>query len=597
MTKNENGNIKYLAVPKGLAQAARRALEDRKLFDASRKITVDSARDGVCRIPIVMPASVKLGVGGGGGEREEEGGGSDQCCSEEEALRGIALQLGLRDGPEKAPYTCSIDIQVEHQCAPKKMPAGYDFGNNRELVMRQAVKSWLDKHMSPPAPPSPTLLEGVSETTTTTAAAAEKLKDELLAACPRIYALCPPLLILSKSAFSEPIWKNEALAPALTSGSAMLELYRAIVLAFGVTQLAKDGPVPLTMPMLVAEGQDSLLPNRLRSPIGFQPLYGDFGEHVGHPSPPLPPPSPPTSSSSPSMSPPSSSALSSTELPPTLWVSVKQNGIFQCWAPLYTMFSRGNVAEKLRLLRQLESEKEVIVPDESAAVDLYAGIGYFAFSYAKAGFARVLCWELNPWSAEGMRRGAQMNKWATTTLSAHKNIRGGGGGDNDGGSCSPPAEETAKMLREAGNEKPRIVIFEEDNVRARSAVSTLRHSIPPVRHVNCGLLPTAQAVWRDAVDILDPGLGGWVHVHESIADADKEQRRDEIVRAFRAAAAPWPVQLRHFRAVKSYAPGVTHYVLGLHVGPQQPLTSIRPQKHVSGSSKETTPPEMERKRC
>ena len=43
---------------------------------------------------------------------------------------------------------------------------------------------------------------------------------------------------------------------------------------------------------------------------------------------------------------------------------------------------------------------------KSVLWDLYAGIGYFAFSYAKAGVGKVLCWEINPWSVDGLRRGA-----------------------------------------------------------------------------------------------------------------------------------------------------------------------------------------------
>lgn len=35
--------------------------------------------------------------------------------------------------------------------------------------------------------------------------------------------------------------------------------------------------------------------------------------------------------------------------------------------------------------------------------DFYCGIGYFSLSYLRNG-AKVLCWELNPWSIEGFRR-------------------------------------------------------------------------------------------------------------------------------------------------------------------------------------------------
>src|SRR5690606_18256943 len=105
------------------------------------------------------------------------------------------------------------------------------------------------------------------------------------------------------------------------------------------------------------------------------------------------------------------------DLENAFWVSTKQNGIFQTWAPRYTMFSRGNITEKARILdfhrgdAGLERRKKSLAALKGLwAVDLYAGIGYFVFSYAKRGM-RVLCWEINPWSVEGLRRGALRNGW------------------------------------------------------------------------------------------------------------------------------------------------------------------------------------------
>ena len=82
------------------------------------------------------------------------------------------------------------------------------------------------------------------------------------------------------------------------------------------------------------------------------------------------------------------------------------------------MFSRGNIAEKTRILRleTLKPERLGASVEETSAVDLYAGIGYFAFSFAKAGVGTVLCWEINPWSVEGFKRGAGRNKWTVTSV-------------------------------------------------------------------------------------------------------------------------------------------------------------------------------------
>ena len=133
--------------------------------------------------------------------------------------------------------------------------------------------------------------------------------------------------------------------------------------------------------------------NILRSPVNLTPLYGDFGST----------PTPQTISNP-----------TATDFANALWVTARQNGIWQTWAPLYTMFSRGNVREKARILNL--PTLTTGLDTASAAVDLYAGIGYFAFSYRKSsqalekGIKQVLCWEINPWSVEGLRRGAEMNK-------------------------------------------------------------------------------------------------------------------------------------------------------------------------------------------
>ncbi|KAK6858721.1 S-adenosyl-L-methionine-dependent methyltransferase [Apiospora arundinis] len=84
------------------------------------------------------------------------------------------------------------------------------------------------------------------------------------------------------------------------------------------------------------------------------------------------------------------------------------------------MFRRGNIKEKARVLSFHEPTDPSLHHRAMSlgelcnkwAVDMYAGIGYFVFSYAELGM-RVLCWELNPWSVEGLRRGALANGWSS----------------------------------------------------------------------------------------------------------------------------------------------------------------------------------------
>jgi tRNA wybutosine-synthesizing protein 2 len=286
-----------------------------------------------------------------------------------------------------------------------------------------------------------------------------------------------------------------------------------------VTHIAINAPIPPVSSPAGNAGQTE--ENTLRAPLSLNPLYGDFG----------------------AFQPPCLTAFST-----AFWVSTRQHGIYQTWAPLYTMFSRGNISEKARILQLPELRAEALGcdSDETCAVDLYAGIGYFSFCYAKAGVGKVLGWELNGWSIEGFRRGAEKNKWSVRVVS--------------------PEEE----IKEIGEEK--LTVFHDNNQNAVKVIEKIRGRIPPVRHVNCGFLPSSKASWSVAVKVLDPQLGGWVHVHENIAEEDIHRRKDEITALLRelvdrAAVGTESVRCQHLQRVKSYAPGIIHCVLDINIPP------------------------------
>lgn len=223
---------------------------------------------------------------------------------------------------------------------------------------------------------------------------------------------------------------------------------------------------------------------------------------------------------------------------------------------MYTMFSRGNIREKTRLL-QLPSITSLSATSTNntiaAVVDLYAGIGYFAFSYRAAGLKPVIGFELNPWSVEGLRRGAAKNGWSVRIY------REGGGGGMDLG-------------RGKGGEVD-FHIFQLSNVNALSLVTPYLQtkSTPPIRHVNLGLLPHSRDSWRDAVQLLDRKVGGWVHAHENVGVEEIDSRRGEIEGVFREyvdelVGAERKVVVEHVERVKMYAPGVVHCVFDVKVG-------------------------------
>lgn len=301
------------------------------------------------------------------------------------------------------------------------------------------------------------------------------------------------------------------------------DLFDRVAEVLQVTHIAVNNPIP-------PEKADRDSQNVIRSPINFQPVHGDFG-----PSQCRWPPS-------------------QEEFGEAYWTTAKQNGIWQTWAPRWTMFSRGNISEKARLL-ELDSVRTAVQQGEldgrgCAAVDLYAGIGYFTFSYLKAGVSKVLCWDLNPWSIEGLTRGAKSNKWKAVTYQADVDL-----------------EDMVKQ-------DSRLLVFEESNERATERLKAMRPYLSPIRHVNCGLLPTSKGSWETAFLVIDPELGGWVHVHENFEQSSIKRLAESVRQQFQhmlenatTSGLCGNVALEGIHEVKTYAPGVWHVVLDIYVPP------------------------------
>lgn len=341
------------------------------------------------------------------------------------------------------------------------------------------------------------------------------------------YMIYPPLFLLPPTALSNLSSIFASKAQSLPKD--LSSLWSLISRELQTSHIALNAPIQAsTSEEVSVQGEGHSEANIFRSPTGFAPLYGDFG-------PALPLDRIPTT----------------TDFSSAFWCTAQQNGIFQTWAPRYTMFSRGNISEKARILglKTLTQKQLGCQPEKTSAVDLYAGIGYFAFSYAKAGVGKVLCFEINPWSVEGLRRGAKRNKWAVEVI-------------KDG-----------EAINETTNEENRLIVFQESNEHAARRIAAMKDSIPPVRHVNCGLLPSSKDSWEVAVQVLDP-TGGWIHVHENVAKKDIESRTKEVVGIFNRLVTKRyvhepdeqrRVECDHVEQVKSYAPGVMHCVLDISI--------------------------------
>lgn len=335
--------------------------------------------------------------------------------------------------------------------------------------------------------------------------------EDLSASLPRSFTIYGSMLLFPPGSFSSPSWQPFLSPPSLAG------FLSPLLAATGCTHAAVNAAIaPST-----SQGKE----NVLRSPASLLPLAGDFGpESIAAEQP------------------------REEDFEAAYWTETKQNGLMQVWAPRWTMFSARNHREKTRVLERLgEGKWKSNGEEEFAVVDLYVGIGYFALSYLKAGARCVLGWDLNGFSIEGARRGAERN----------------------GFECGKDWDGTGRV--------PRLALWREDNVLAAGRIRGLRDRLPKVRHVNCGLLPTSRGSWRTAVEVLDK-YGGWVHVHENCGveemDIKTEEVRGELERLVRENN-DWPkettVKVEEVFKVKSYAPGVVHCVLDVRIDPAYTL--------------------------
>lgn len=355
--------------------------------------------------------------------------------------------------------------------------------------------------------------------------------ESLLSHFPDSYSIYTPMLLLPHNAFNSPPWQTLLSAHPPHSPS-LTPLWKHMASALHTTHLAVNSPIPAETPSPHATSQ----PNILRSPLNITPIFGAFG--------PRPTPS-------------SLSSPTPQDFTAAFWVTATQNGIHQTWAPLYTMFSRGNIKEKARLLHLPGITTATTPPVVELAADLHAGIGYFAFSYRAAGLGPILVWELNPWSIHGLHRGAALNNWRARIVTP----------------ATLPAFE-----RESAPVDTDFLVFHMSNRGAGEVVARMREKGRlgggggAVRHVNLGLLPSSSMAWGEAVAVLEAQGEGWIHAHENVGVGDVEGRRGEVEREFQRLVGELGesgvgrrVRVEHVERVKMYAPGVVHCVFDVHV--------------------------------
>ncbi|CAO3565680.1 unnamed protein product [Mortierella alpina] len=265
------------------------------------------------------------------------------------------------------------------------------------------------------------------------------------------------------------------------------------------------------------------------------------------------------------------------------WAETCQNHVWYTWAPMFTMFSAGNITEKERVAKS----RPIFDANGKTVVDLYAGIGYFALVYLiHAGAKVVHACEWNPWSVEGLAQGASRNEipWkkylgiseapngaatAAATDTARpgsiSNERAGSQGALQAFETSPErALVPGKKAKSYGN----LIIYPGDNAQWIDAFEDQAH------HVNLGLIPSAEPGWVLGVRALCPREGGYLHVHHNIRVGEEEAFKTYLLDSLRdlfalwkTSSAPWSIHIRHMENVKSFAPLVFHYVIDVECRP------------------------------
>ncbi|KAF0039901.1 hypothetical protein F2P81_008136 [Scophthalmus maximus] len=223
------------------------------------------------------------------------------------------------------------------------------------------------------------------------------------------------------------------------------------------------------------------------------------------------------------------------------WVKHVDNGIRYEFDVTKSMFSAGNITEKLRVAG-FDCTGETVV-------DLYAGIGYFTLPYlVHAGASHVHACEWNPDAVKALQKNLQANEVSD-----------------------------------------RCTIHQGDNRQLQLCDIADR--------VNLGLIPSSEDGWPVACRLLKRTTGGVLHIHQNVtsplpntattpAVSDATQRvsgktadrevwqtwADDTANSITSllrdiSGTSWKTIILHIERVKSYAPHVHHVVLDLECKP------------------------------
>ena len=228
------------------------------------------------------------------------------------------------------------------------------------------------------------------------------------------------------------------------------------------------------------------------------------------------------------------------KFPSCHWITVTEQGIRQSFDMTKVMFSRGNISEKIRYGRLVQTDDLVL--------DLYAGIGYFTLPALIHGHAKhVTCCEWNPDAIVALKYNLQDNHVVSDRVTIYP------------GDCRRTIQRDHPVVLQ--NRFDRICL---------------------------GLLPSSEGGWSSAVLALRKDIGGWLHVHGNVPPHEMPQWSQWLSQSLRRLLLgstnshhvnvtldkecnvynDWMVLVVHVEKVKSFAPNVNHYVADVFIGPR-----------------------------
>ncbi|KAH9812592.1 S-adenosyl-L-methionine-dependent methyltransferase [Melampsora americana] len=232
----------------------------------------------------------------------------------------------------------------------------------------------------------------------------------------------------------------------------------------------------------------------------IEPLYGDFGQD---------------------------------EFDLTFWTNTRfstdHGQLTYVWAPTQTMYCRGNAIEKRRIANLPNVMGRIVV-------DLFCGIGFFAFPYLLAGAQRVIGCEISSWAIEGLKRGAIANNFLTYVFESTEEIQ---------------------LNHESENAKLWIVPYENEK-----AIEIYRGK---ATHVNLGLLPSSIEFLPQALLALKPE-GGWLHIHGEARRKEESSWVIKVLDLIRSNGENRKIHLEGLHRVKSMGPVLIHWVAEVCIG-------------------------------